>query len=745
MSIIKKITALSAAAVILIGSFTGFDSYATEKISAPKTCEDYMKLADTYLHKDDVVQALAVLDEGIEKLSAGEQDVEKQDVDLLSQRKNYILAGTVAIRTNLAENEYEDDGSIYSGSVIERDKNGNKIKEISCGEGGKVWRVSEYQYDSAGNMTEYKEISYDSAGNSSISSHTTWAYDTDGNEIKYEGYSIYGEKKAESEYDANGNQVKYTEYDKDGKIVMQTKSTYDKAGNEIEHKVYDEDGRCSERTVKSYDEHGNVTKWIESDADGDIVNKWESAYDKNGNQIKHVRYKDAASISYWYEYEYDENGNVIKFVRYDGAVTVSFRSENEYDSNGNEIRHKEYDGKGNLTGMSEYRYDEAGRNTYISDERNGVVIRTYEKEYDKSGNRTKLIYTIYDQKTGQKKYQSIEEYTYDRNGNMTKYACTKYDEEKEKDYFFWKRKYNADNRETDFSFYDNEKTASYQSKTEYDENGLAIKYTGCDKDGDVFVRKETEYDTSARIIRENYYDTDGNLIQYYENEYDNFGSVTRQVMYEGGILKSEKQISYTYRFIGNIEEDNLKQREVFNRFLQGKEKIHYCSDTNSVEDGRIVEETITELIDFKECSGSWYTFLDMTGDGIEELVIDCSSEYENMYVIQYSCGVLKVIWNGVGGKRGTYPMEYSGRTGICRDFFDDSREYYFFDGKGKTKIILRDYTSSQENREGDWSHHRYDTDSFEERDISVGEYYDITDKITKEINIDWQKLEKPNK
>ena len=82
-----------------------------ESLAEPETCEDYMKLADTYLQSDDVIQALAVLDEGIEELSVGEQGVEGQEVDLLSQRKEYILAGTVAVGTNSTTKRYDDDGN----------------------------------------------------------------------------------------------------------------------------------------------------------------------------------------------------------------------------------------------------------------------------------------------------------------------------------------------------------------------------------------------------------------------------------------------------------------------------------------------------------------------------------------------------------------------------------------------------------------------------------------------------------
>ena len=174
MTKIKKITAVNMAAVILAMSLTACGSNDVENMpdeqdvlknaisetpdeSLPEaeTYEDYIKLADTYLQTDDVLQALAVLDEGIEKLSAGEQGVENQDVDLISQRKEYILAGTVAIRTKYVENEYGEEGEILPVCILECDKNGNEIKSVYYDAVGEINDAEEYQYDDNGNQTEY--------------------------------------------------------------------------------------------------------------------------------------------------------------------------------------------------------------------------------------------------------------------------------------------------------------------------------------------------------------------------------------------------------------------------------------------------------------------------------------------------------------------------------------------------------------------------------------------------------------
>ena len=788
---IKKITAVDMAAVILAMSLTACgssdvedmsvapeisdaseisaestDSDAADEITSepetldvltfmPETCEDYVKLANTYLQADDVIQALAVLDEGIEKLSAGGQGVDGQEVDLLSQRKEYILAGTVTIRTKYVENEYDEDGNVCYNRILEHDENGN-IKYRYSDSKGKYSDSTEYQYDGDGNRIEYRSYSF--YGGIAYSSHETWAYDENGNEIEYISYDEIGhtEEKREREYDTNGNKIKEIKYDEDGKIVYRIEVEYDTVGNEIKYETYNKYGECTIKIIKDYDEHGNITGHVRYDDDENIIVNEEYEYDENDNEIKYVSYSEDMTVESCEERAYDENGNEIKYVIQRNGVITYWR-ENEYDAHGNEISVLDYDSEGGIDFMTKYEYDESGRKIYENTEyKDGHAYkRIY--EYDDDKNEEKIIY-VWRDKTGQETCQAIVEYAYDENKNITKYACIRYDEEKEPTSLRWEREYDEDGRKAAFYFYDNEQTASYQSKTEYDEKGLEIEYTGCDKNGNVLVRRETEYDASGKIIKENYYDTDGNLIRYYENEYDDFGSITRQAMYEDGVLKSEKQTSYMYRYIGDIdteaaddmnndmtpEEYNLTQRAMLTRFLNGLEKIHYCSEEGSIEDGIIVEETITDLIDFKECKqnrGSLeYTFLDITGDGIEELIIRC---YGNeLYVIQCDYGILKVICNTRCDWDSSL-IKFNGRTGVgCYSSAGGAgayRDLYFFDGNEKKEISLYENWSSE-----DGTSYMYDSDSFEERDISEGEYYDITDMMFTEIDIDWQKLEEPN-
>lgn len=473
---------------------------------------------------------------------------------------------------------------------------------------------------------------------------------------------------------------------------------------------------------------------------------------------------DSDGTVIWYENEYDENGREIRYARYDGDGTAIYWYEYEYDESGNEIRFKSYSSTGYY--VSEYKYDEDGRIIYKSYENNGIVTSKQENEYGEDGNIIKEILTNYDSDTGKKIYEKISKYTYDENGNLIKYDFFSR-EGKEVENLRWKREYDEDGRGTGFYLYDNEKTASYKSKTEYDENGWVISYKSYDKKGNVLVRKETEYDESGKVIKENYYDADGNLIQYYENEYDDFGSLTRQTMYENGVLKSEKQTSYAYHYIGNIdaeaadymdndmspEEYNRKQRQIFLRFLNGEGKVRYYRDEYKLQDGKIIDETITDLIDFNYIREykltPEYTFLDMTGDGIEELIIFYKGDTERLCVIQCCYGVLKVIHDIDGRVFDAYLVKCNGRMGIYRDCGiqngEDRNFYYFLDDEGKKEILIEDderYDESDEDVKHFYSMN--DSDSFEKRDITKGEYYDIMSGMVIKMDSDWYKLEEPD-
>lgn len=228
----------------------------------PETCEDYIKLANAYLQMDDVMQALAVLDEGMEKLAVGGQGAESQGIDLLSQRKDYILAGTVAVRTEYTENEYDEEGEILIGYASECDENGNTIM-----------------------------FSYNNMESQSSTLHE-YRYDVNGNEI-------------EARYNSSSS--------------YQTR-TYDIFGNETEYAAYNSDGECTIKIIRDYNERGNLIREIRYDRDGKDA-KSEYEYDENGSEIKMSYYIDGSTLTTWEEREYDENNNIVKYVEDTAGAT----------------------------------------------------------------------------------------------------------------------------------------------------------------------------------------------------------------------------------------------------------------------------------------------------------------------------------------------------------------------------------------------------------------------------------------
>ena len=187
-------------------------------------------------------------------------------------------------------------------------------------------------------------------------------------------------------------------------------------------------------------------------------------------------------------------------------------------------------------------------------------------------------------------------------------------------------------------------------------------------------------------------------------------------------------------------------------FLEGKEKIRYYSDTDYVGDGRIVSDTITDLIDFKYAVDLCYAFIDMTGDEIEELVIRYNGySSDKLYVLQCDYGTLKVIQEAAGGTPGVHLVTYGEKNGICCEFSGVGfyrKDYYFLgenflNKKGQKFIALEEQQDYNEDGEEIKTYCARDNISFDYRDINEGEYYDIADKIIwmPDSYIEWHRLE----
>ncbi len=345
---------------------------------------------------------------------------------------------------NITENKYDANGNKTSTTDVlgnttyfDYDKSGNlkNTKNAANAEINSEWN----QYGKIVSISDAKDalikFDYDTHGN------VTTITDAENNATNYEYYANGQVKritdavglKMNFVYDDKGNCTQMTTdsgnvvnmtYDDNGRIV--SRSSDRKVDNGIEtiteFFVYDDAGNISKVT----DAEGNVTEYqydglnrktSEKAPDGTVTTY---SYDNAGN-IKTITYADGLTE----EFEYDGNGNAVKAKTTSGIVL-----EMSYDcfNNLTEIKYPNgstetftYDVKGRLIsskarngGITQYLYDEADRNTTVIDPAGGVTTFVYndqsqiikmrdpienkehngnvfEMEYDRNGNRTKLV------------------------------------------------------------------------------------------------------------------------------------------------------------------------------------------------------------------------------------------------------------------------------------------------------------------------------------------------------------------
>ena len=156
--------------------------------------------ADVYLAQDNFIEALAILEEGIERSGS-----EKLDF-----RKAYVL-NNIAIKECISENHYWD-------RVYEYDKYGNLLRDI----------YQEYTYDGNGNLIE--ETCYDE-NNNFIEKHG-FKYNSAGKIIQMMNYTEDGSPLGwtQYEYSENGKIVNEVYYNENSEISFWYGYAYSKDG-----------------------------------------------------------------------------------------------------------------------------------------------------------------------------------------------------------------------------------------------------------------------------------------------------------------------------------------------------------------------------------------------------------------------------------------------------------------------------------------------------------------------------------
>lgn len=164
----------------------------------------------------------------------------------------------------------------------------------------------------------------------------------------------------------------------------------------------------------TYDEYGRIVKTEESDS-GNFASfplTWIYEYNDQGFVKKAIRkLEDGSEITYLYEY--DKNGNITKVINPSGTT-----AEFAYDKKGNTVEEIYRGTQGELLKHGTYTYNNHGDvlTSHVLDcELDQEYSFTYEYEYDKKGNKIKLVRDEYS-----------EEWEYDEQGRIVR-DCWEYE------------------------------------------------------------------------------------------------------------------------------------------------------------------------------------------------------------------------------------------------------------------------------------------------------------------------------
>ncbi len=269
----------------------------------------HIALAAVYCSQDDVISALSLLEEGIEKNSEKERLMRAMDYI----RENSVLVSALGIIDYEGGGGYEDSDTGWENNYY--DENGRLIRS-ETGDG----TVTTYEYDSEGNKTRY-EYRYNTG------------YDI--SEYKYNDYGDVTVEKYESSYSGTSwTSETYYEY------------KYDQACRKV-HRVATNRSKSSygeaetvRQTDYEYDAAGNMIRQVESDSSGMAVDEYFE-YDANNNLVKNYIISDDVSEQGPRTYKYDARGNIIEsqegffstirtYDLMDNVVTYHFSGVMEY-------------------------------------------------------------------------------------------------------------------------------------------------------------------------------------------------------------------------------------------------------------------------------------------------------------------------------------------------------------------------------------------------------------------------------
>lgn len=352
----------------------------------PKNVDAYLGLAEAYIGKGDLEEAVRILEEGYAVTGAEDLQVQievwSEELAQREAQKEAEEAEDLLAKENEAKDKEPESGTVEaekeSELSTELTESAKPESETQASEPESKKQTESTKKEPQSAETKQQPASAESEATSQpesiVTNHGTEGYQ----EIEYDSDGCY----RVCSYDGQGRLIKSEGYYADGRLDGYGLYSYDEQGNQIKEEYYNADGTSS--YGRSYDGQGNLTKEEYYNADGSLFEYGLYSYDGHGNRIKAERYDADGSLDYYAVWIYDEQDMLRQFedLYFDGIRKVYYDEQGEeikeerfnledgslkwytssyYDERGNLIKEELYNADGSLDGYYLYRYDEQGQ------------------------------------------------------------------------------------------------------------------------------------------------------------------------------------------------------------------------------------------------------------------------------------------------------------------------------------------------------------------------------------------------
>ncbi len=241
------------------------------------------------------------------------------------------------------------------------------------------------------------------------------------------------------EYNTEGYLLSYKYLDKKGNFKWTYDYTYNDK-NDLTNEISSHKGKVFRNYKTEYDNNGNMVLAEVDGKNGKLLRKKTLTFDGNHNNTGYSGYKGNGKLSYKYAFDYYPDGS---------------RKESRW-----------YDKNGKLKQVFTYECGEVGKTPKEWNKDTSKMCIKY--EYDKDGNKVKIVETDYKGKHG-----GVEIFKYDKNNNLVGRESRK---PNGKVQFKYTALFNSENNITEYVNYKNDGvTIANKWKYEYDTQGSLVK------------------------------------------------------------------------------------------------------------------------------------------------------------------------------------------------------------------------------------------------------------------------------